>query len=109
QERQQLGKLQDERSTVEGALRAATKNLEETEVLVRQQTRDIEGKIQNRIIEVLSNVPALLADVALLKPLLGGGRTTEVSPEMSVASWKRCPNKISTVKELRARIIPALK
>lgn len=109
QERQQLGKLQEELNSVEGALRAAKKSLEETEVLVREQSRDIEGRIQDRIIEVLSNAPALLADVALLKPFIGGSRTAEVYPEVVVASWKRCPHRISTAKELRAKIIPAFK
>lgn len=109
QERQQLAKLHEERNSVESALRAAKKSLEETEALVRQQTREIEETIQNRIIEVLSNAPALLADVALLKPFLGSSRTAEASPEASVPSWKRSTNKISTPKELRAAIIPALK
>jgi hypothetical protein len=109
QERQQLGKLQDERNSVETGLRAAKKSLKETEALVRQQTLEIEETIQNRILEVLSNAPALLADVALLKPFLGSSRTAEASPETSVPSWNRSTNKISTPKELRTAIIPALK
>jgi hypothetical protein len=109
QQRQQLGQLQEERNAIEEALRAAKKSLEETEELVRAQTLAIEGTIQNRILEVLSNAPALLADVALLKPFLGISQTAETSSEIHVASWKRSTNMISSAKELRAKIIPTLK
>ena len=108
-ERQELALLKEKRSATESALSVAKKSLDETEALVREQTRDIEAKIQKRIVEVLREAPSLLADVALLKPFLGTGATSEVPVEVSVAPWRVGANKISNAKELRARIIPAFK
>ena len=108
-EREELGRLKEERRVAESSLSDAKRSLDETETSVRDQTRDIEGKIQKRISEVLSDAPALLADVALLKPFLGGVRASEASPEISVAPWKRGTTAIANAKELRARIIPAFK
>jgi len=108
-ERKQLADLQEERTAVARELRDAQISLAETETLVRDQTRDIEGKIRSRIAEVLSDTPALLANVSLLKPFLGGTHKSESSVETSVAPWKRCATKISDFKGLRAKVIPSLK
>lgn len=108
-EREALEKIKKEYGVVESALSSAKRRLDEADASVREQTRDIEAKIQRRIVEVLDDAPAFLANVALLKPFLAGKEAPEQSPEISVGPWKVGTNKISNAKELRARIIPAFK
>ena len=58
---------------------------------LKEQTAFITGATSGfgaRFAEVLSDAPALLANVSLLKPFLGATHGLESSPETSIASWK---------------------
>lgn len=119
-EQEALAKLRQERSETEKSLRSASRQLEETEARIKEQASGIETALASRIDQVLGNVPALLADVALLKPFLEcrpspnraissiGTVTSAVADAATLTlEWPSATLKIAEVKELRPRIIRA--
>lgn len=121
-EQETLTKLRQQRKETEEALRTAIRQLEETEARLKEQASGIETALNHRIDQVLGNVPALLADVALLKPFLERGPSqnrdassdgTEVPAVADAAAlslkWPSANVKITEIKELRPRIIHALR
>jgi hypothetical protein len=117
-----LTTLRKERKETEEALRSASQQLHETEVRFKEQVSGIESALVGRIDQVLGNVPALLADVSLLKPFLDGrsSQNLGLSPsgtEMSAVGdrtacnleWPSATVKVAEIKELRTRIIRALR
>jgi hypothetical protein len=121
-EQETLTKLRQQRKETEEALRTAIRQLEETEVRLNDQASGVETALNERIDQVLGNVPALLADVALLKPFLEsrslqnrGTSSIEMGmPAVADAAaltlnWPSAQVKIAEIKELRPRIIHALR
>ena len=121
-EKEALTKLCDQRKETEEALRSANRQLEETETRLKDQVMVFESALAGRINQVLGNVPALLADVALLKPFLEGHplQNRSTSPRetgLSAAGdgavltleWPSAKMKIGEIKELKPRIIRALR
>jgi hypothetical protein len=115
-EREELARVKEKRSAAQAALSNAQKSLADTEALIAEQTRSVEAKINERIKDVLSAAPALLADIALLRPFLGGTRTSSsassagaIAAEIAIEPWKPGTNRISNAKELRARLIASFK
>lgn len=109
-EHEELDALKKERAGVESALAESKTSLSETEALVKKRVSDIEGQIHRRVEEAVRNAPALLAEVAVLRPFLGGTRTRLQQPEVTYhPTWNVGANKLSTLKELRLRLIPEFK
>lgn len=121
-EQEDLTKLRLQRKETEEALRSASRQLEETESRLKEQASRIEAALASRIDQVLGDVPALLADVALLKPFLEGkpsqnralfpSETSLSAVGAETASnleWPSATLKIAEIKELRTRIIRALR
>lgn len=121
-EQEALTKLRQQRKETEEALGTVIRQLEETEARLEEQASGAETAFKGRIDQVLGNVPALLADVALLKPFLERGPSqnraassdgTEVLPVADAAAlslkWPSANVKIAEIKELRPRIIRALR
>ncbi|RXH53780.1 hypothetical protein GRAN_5118 [Granulicella sibirica] len=101
-------KLREERHEAEEALASAKRQLEETEASHQKQVSGIEAALLSRIDQVLGNVPTLLADVALLRPFLKGRSSPQ--PRVTWApEWPVTKVKIAEIKELRSRMIPALR
>ena len=102
-------KLRKERQETEEALVSAKRQLEETEARHKEQVSGIEAALVGRIDQVLGNVPTLLADVTLLRPFLEG-RSSQPQPRCTwTPDWPIANVKISEIKELRSRMIPALR
>jgi hypothetical protein len=102
-------KLREERQAAEEALASAKQQLEETEARHKEQVSGIEAALVGRIDQVLGNVPTLLADVALLRPFLEG-RSSPPQPRVTwTPDWPVAQVKIAEIKELRSRMIPALR
>jgi len=112
-EREELGRLQQERTAAGLALKAAKKAAEEAEAEAERKASEIEGKIRTRIEETIRSTPDLLAQISVLKPFLGGitGAPSKSGAEALPVypRWKVGPVALSTIKELRTRIIPVLK
>jgi len=114
-EQEALTKLRQQRREIEETLRTAELQLEQTEAHLKEQASGIETKLIARIDEVLGNVPALLADVALLKPFLEGhplhnrGASSLGVETATVNQWPFADVKITEVKELKQRIIRTLR
>jgi hypothetical protein len=121
-EQDALTKLRQQRKETEEAQRSASRQLEETETHLKEQASGIERALVGRIDQVLGNVPALLADVALLKPFLESrssqnhgtsSRETEILAVGDGApldlGWPSAKVKIADIKELRTRVIRALR
>ncbi len=121
-EQETLTKLRQQRQETEEALRTASRQLEETEARLKEQVSGIETALVGRIDQVLGNVPALLADVAILKPFLEthpsqNRGTSPHGTEMSAVGdgaalkleWPSAKLKITEIKELKPRIIRALR
>lgn len=121
-EQDALTKLRQQRKETEESLRSASRQLEETETRLREQASGIETALVGRIDHVLGNVPALLADVALLKPFLEGwasqnqatsSRGTETLAVGDGAplnvEWPSAKVKIADIKNLRTRVIRTLR
>jgi hypothetical protein len=104
-----LTQLQKERQETGEALASARRELEETEAKLREQASGLEAALVGRINQVLGNVPTLLADVALLRPFLEGRYSKSPDRGTWTPDWPVAKAKITEVKELRSRIIPALK
>jgi hypothetical protein len=102
-------KLREERQAAEEALALAKRQLEETEASHRGQVSGIEAALVGRIDQVLGNVPTLLADVALLRPFLEGRSSAPQSRVAWTPNWPVAQVKIVEIKELRSRMIPALR
>ena len=121
-EQDALTKLRQQRKETEEALRTASRQLEETEARLKEQAFGVETALTGRIDQVLKNVPALLADVALLKPFLEVSPLQNPAPSPSetgmpaladaaalTLEWPTTNVKIAEIKELRPRIIRALR
>ena len=121
-EQDAITKLRQQRKETEESLRSASRQLVETETRLKEQASAIESALAGRIDQVLGNVPKLLADVALLKPLLEGrpsqnqatpSRVTEILALGEGAplnlEWPSAKAKITDIKELRTRVIRALR
>jgi hypothetical protein len=117
-----LTKLQKQRKETEEALRSASRQLDETETRLKEEASGIETALAGRIDQVLGNVPALLADVALLKPFLesrpwqnqansSSGREILVVGDgaLMTLEWPSAKVKIADIKELRTHVIRALR
>lgn len=102
-------KLQKERQETQEALDSARRQLEETKARLKDQASGIEAALVDRIDQVLGNVPKLLADVSLLRPFLEG-RPLQYQPRSILPpDWPIARIKIAEIKELRSRMIPALR
>lgn len=121
-EQEALTTLRKQRKETEEALQSASQQLEKTEARLKEQASGIETALVGRIDQVLGNVPALLADVALLKPFLeshpsqnrgtspsGTGIPTPGDRAALNLEWPSAALKIAEIKELRTRIIRALR
>lgn len=121
-EQEALTKLREQRQKTEEALSAASRQLEETEARLQEHTSKMEAALVGRIDQVLGNVPALLADVALLKPFIEGPASqnrgassggTEVSAVGDGSAlkleWPSAKVKIGEIKELKSRMIRTLR
>jgi hypothetical protein len=121
-EQEALTKLRQQRKETEEALRTANSQLEETEARLEEQASGIETALAGRINQVLGNVPALLADVALLKPFLenhpsqnrgtsprGTGMSAVGDGAAFRLEWPSPKLKIAEIKELKSRLIRALR
>lgn len=102
-------KLRKERLEEEEALASAKRQLEETEARQKEQVSGFEAAFAGRVEQVLGNVPALLADVALLRPFLEGRPSQAQLRGSWTPDWPIAKVKIAEIKELRSRIIPALR
>ncbi len=112
-EREELARLQKERVGAELALKEAMEAIEEAKAEGTRKAGEIEKQIRNRIDELIRGAPALLGEIAVLKPFLGGpiSSASKASPEPTCfyPRWKVGPISLSTTKELRSRIVPLLK
>jgi hypothetical protein len=121
-EQEALTKLRQKRKETEEALGTASRQLEETEARIKEQASGIETALAGRIDQVLGNVPALLADVALLKPFLeshpsqnrgtsplGTGMSAIDDGAALKLEWRSAKVKIAEIKELKPRIIRVLR
>ena len=102
-----LTDLRKERKETEEAFSSANRQLEETETRLKDQAAGIETALVGRINQVLGNVPALLADVALLKPFLESRPAQNRSTWN--AEWPSSKLKITGIKELKSQLIRALR
>lgn len=109
--RDELGRLEKERVVAEAALAEATKAAKDAEAEAIRKGSEIEEQVRARIAEVMSSAPALLAQVSLLRPFLGGGApsTREARSAVAYPPWKVGKTPLSAMKDLRARILPAMK
>ena len=104
-----VNQLRKDRQEIQEALDSARLQLEETDTRLKNQASGIETSLVGRIDHVLGNVPKLLADVALLRPFLEG-RPSQHQPRSTwTPDWPVARIKIAEIKELRSRIIPALR
>lgn len=102
-------KLRKERQETQEALESARRQLNDTEARLKDQASGIEAALVGRIDQVLGNVPTMLADVALLRPFLEG-RSSQPQPRSTwTPGWSVAKVKIAEIKELRSRMIPALR
>ncbi len=111
-EREELAKVQRERSAVDAALKTAKKAVEDAEAEANRKASEIEGRIRSRIEETVRNAPELLSEIAILRPFLGGVTSTPrpVSESLPIyPRWKVGSVVLSTVRELRARIVSLVK
>lgn len=123
-EQEALTKLREQRMVTEKSLSSAGRQLAENEARLKEQSSGIESALTERIEQVLQNVPALLADVALLKPFLENhepphrGQDPRGTGKSAVAvgdgaplnlEWPSAKLKITEIKELRPRIIRTLR
>jgi hypothetical protein len=121
-EREALTKLRQQRKEAEEALGSVSRQLDGMETRLKEQASGIETALAGRIDQVLGNVPALLADVALLKPFLEsrpsqnqgtssrGTRMLEVGDVAPLnLEWPSAKLKIADVKELRTHVIQTLR
>jgi len=102
-------KLRKERQETQDALDSARRQIEETEARIKDQASGIEAALIGRIDHVLGNVPTLLADVALLRPFLEGRSSQPQHRRTWTPDWPVSKVKIAEIKELRSRMIPALR
>ncbi len=102
-------KLRQERRETEEALASAKRQLEETAARQKEQISGLEAAVAGRVEQMLGNVPALLADVALLRPFLEGRSSQPQLRGTWTPDWPIAKVKIAEIKELRSRIIPALR
>jgi hypothetical protein len=101
--------LRKERQETEEEVSSARRQLEDTEASLKEQASSLEAALVGRMDQVLGNVPALLADVALLRPFLEGRSSQHQHRGTWTPDWPVAKVKIAEVKELRSRIIPALR
>lgn len=117
-----LTKVRQQRKEAEEALHTAHRQLDETEARLNEQASGFEAALKERIDQALEDVPALLAEVTLLKPFLDSRPTQSrgtPSIEMGMPAvadaapvaltWPSSKEKITDIKELRPRIIRALR
>lgn len=102
-------KLRKERQETQEALDSARRELEETEARLKDQASGIEAALIGRIDHVLGNVPTLLADVALVRPFLKGSSSQPQPRSTWMPNWSVAKVKIAEIKELRSRMIAALR
>jgi len=110
-EREELDRVKKERAAADIALDETKKAARDAEAEAMRKGSEIEEQVRARIAEVVSGAPALLAQVSLLRPFLA--RRASPAPEAPSAAvyprWKVGGAPLSAIKDVRARILPAMK
>jgi hypothetical protein len=109
--REELVRLERERGVAEAALTEATRAARNAEAEAIRRGSEIEEQLRAQIAEVVNGAPALLAQVSLLRPFLGGGAplSREARSAVVYPPWKVGKIPLSAIKDLRARIVPVMK
>ena len=116
-ERELLAKVKSERESAESALVATLKEIAEREDEAKKTAIALDEQIRKTIADAVNSAPAILSQVALLKPFLEGGAERNALSEHSRATkrtvyqlpWKLGPTPLATVKDLRPRMLNSFK
>ncbi|MBS1853931.1 MAG: hypothetical protein JST11_01085 [Acidobacteria bacterium] len=110
--RQEIARLTEERAAADAALETVRRSIKEAEHEGLRKAAEAEERIRVSIETAVRSVPELVAQIAILKPFLGG---TNSAPQPRVFSagthprWKTGQATISSIRDLRIRMSSLLK